>query len=182
MDSSTFSLLIINSSEIINWADLIVSHISSVLVEAFIKEKNVLFLEYIVKDKNKTPWPLIDKEYDWEDQRWKEYYHLEDHSFYIKINSLNHLIEEIVSHTNSTLIRSKVGSVEVSRKMVVENALLGFEENGGFMYGKHNHVRDGGMALALALELLSCSNNTLSEELGILPPILLRLLLLRELS
>ena len=85
------------------------------------------------------------------------------------INSSN-LIDEIVSQTNSTLIRTKVGSVEVSRKMVSENALLGFEENGGFMYGKHNHVRDGGMALALALELLSCSNNTLSEELGLLPP------------
>ena len=85
------------------------------------------------------------------------------------INSSN-LIDEIVSQTNSTLIRTKVGSVEVSRKMVSENALLGFEENGGFMYGKHNHVRDGGMALALALELLSCSDNTLSEELRILPP------------
>ena len=85
------------------------------------------------------------------------------------INSSN-LIDEIVSQTNSTLIRTKVGSVEVSRKMVSENALLGFEENGGFMYGKHNHVRDGGMALALALELLSHSNNTLSEELGLLPP------------
>jgi phosphomannomutase/phosphoglucomutase len=84
------------------------------------------------------------------------------------INSSN-LIDEIVSQTNSTLIRTRVGSVEVSRKMVVENALLGFEENGGFMYGKHNHVRDGGMALALALELLSHSNNTLSEELGFLP-------------
>ena len=84
------------------------------------------------------------------------------------INSSN-LIDEIVSQTNSTLIRTKVGSVEVSRKMVVENALLGFEENGGFMYGKHNHVRDGGMALALALELLSASNNTLSEELELLP-------------
>ncbi len=85
------------------------------------------------------------------------------------INSSN-LIDEIVSQTNSTLIRTKVGSVEVSRKMVSENALLGFEENGGFMYGKHNHVRDGGMALALALELLSHSNNTLSEELELLPP------------
>ena len=36
--------------------------------------------------------------------------------------------------------------------MITENALLGFEENGGFMFGKHNHVRDGGMTLALFLE------------------------------
>ncbi|NWK02616.1 phosphoglucosamine mutase, partial [Marine Group I thaumarchaeote] len=49
-------------------------------------------------------------------------------------------IDEIVTQTNSTVIRTKVGSIEVSRKMITENALLGFEENGGFMFGKHNHV------------------------------------------
>jgi phosphomannomutase/phosphoglucomutase len=54
--------------------------------------------------------------------------------------------------------------------MVDENALVGFEENGGFMYGKHNHVRDGGMALALMLEILSLSTRTIAEELEILPP------------
>ena len=79
-------------------------------------------------------------------------------------------IDEIVAQTNSTVIRTKVGSVEVSRKMIVENALLGFEENGGFMYGKHNQVRDGGMALALFLELLASSNKSMSEELALLPP------------
>ena len=53
--------------------------------------------------------------------------------------------------------------------MVTENALLGFEENGGFMFGRHNHVRDGGMALALMLELLSISNKSMNEEVEILP-------------
>jgi len=85
------------------------------------------------------------------------------------INSGNS-IDEIVTQTNSTVIRTKVGSVEVSRKMITENALLGFEENGGFMFGKHNHVRDGGMALALFLELLASSNKSMSEELATLPP------------
>jgi len=79
-------------------------------------------------------------------------------------------IDEIVTQTNSTVIRTKVGSVEVSRKMITENALLGFEENGGFMFGKHNHVRDGGMTLALFLELLASSNKSMSEELATLPP------------
>jgi len=85
------------------------------------------------------------------------------------INSGNS-IDEIVTQTNSTVIRTKVGSVEVSRKMITENALLGFEENGGFMFGKHNHVRDGGMTLALFLELLASSNKSMSEELATLPP------------
>ncbi|NWJ67786.1 phosphoglucosamine mutase [Marine Group I thaumarchaeote] len=79
-------------------------------------------------------------------------------------------IDEIVTQTNSTVIRTKVGSIEVSRKMITENALLGFEENGGFMFGKHNHVRDGGMTLALLLELLASSNKSMSEELATLPP------------
>ena len=85
------------------------------------------------------------------------------------VNSGNS-IDEIVTQTNSTVIRTKVGSVEVSRKMITENALLGFEENGGFMFGKHNHVRDGGMTLALLLELLASSNKSMSEELATLPP------------
>jgi len=53
--------------------------------------------------------------------------------------------------------------------MVDENALLGFEENGGFMFGKHNHVRDGGMTLALVLDLLASSKKSLVEEFKILP-------------
>jgi len=79
-------------------------------------------------------------------------------------------IDEIVPQTNSTVIRTKVGSIEVSRKMLTENALLGFEENGGFMFGKHNYVRDGGMTLALFLELLASSNKSMREELATLPP------------
>ena len=79
-------------------------------------------------------------------------------------------IDEIVPQTNSIVIRTKVGSIEVSRKMIAENALLGFEENGGFMFGKHNHVRDGGMTLALLLELLASSNKSMREELATLPP------------
>ena len=85
------------------------------------------------------------------------------------VNSGNS-IDEIVGQTNSTVIRTKVGSVEVSRKMLIENALIGFEENGGFMFGKHNHVRDGGMTLALFLELLANSNKSTNEELDALPP------------
>jgi len=84
------------------------------------------------------------------------------------VNSGNS-INEIVTQTNSTVIRTKVGSIEVSRKMITENALLGFEENGGFMFGKHNYVRDGGMTLALFLELLASSNKSMSEELATLP-------------
>jgi len=78
--------------------------------------------------------------------------------------------EMLTEKYNSKVIRTKVGSVEVSRKMLSTNALIGFEENGGFMFGKHNQVRDGCMSLALMLDLLSTTNNPLSDEISKLPP------------
>jgi phosphomannomutase/phosphoglucomutase len=79
-------------------------------------------------------------------------------------------IELLADEFNSKVIRTKVGSVEVSRKMVPTNALIGFEENGGFMFGKHNQVRDGAMTLALMLEILATSGKKLSEETSSLLP------------
>ena len=78
-------------------------------------------------------------------------------------------IEDIAEKTNSQVLRTKVGSVEVSREMIATKAMIGFEENGGFMYGKHNQVRDGAMTMALALDLLAHSNKNMSEELELLP-------------
>ena len=78
-------------------------------------------------------------------------------------------IESIAKESDSQVIRTRVGSVEVSRKMIPINGLIGFEENGGFMYGPHNQVRDGAMTLALVLDLLSKSEKTLSELVGELP-------------
>ena len=79
-------------------------------------------------------------------------------------------IEVLADKFDSKVIRTKVGSVEVSRKMVPTNALIGFEENGGFMYGKYNQVRDGCMTLALMLELLASSGKSLSDEMSDLQP------------
>ena len=79
-------------------------------------------------------------------------------------------IEILAEKFNSKVIRTKVGSVEVSRKMVPTNALIGYEENGGFMYGKHNQVRDGCMTLALMLDLLADSEKSLVEEIANLLP------------
>ena len=85
------------------------------------------------------------------------------------LNSGN-IIENIVKKTNSHVVRTKVGSVEVSRRMVSDDALVGYEENGGFMFGNHNHVRDGAMTLALMLDLLSKSQSHLSQNIKNLPP------------
>ena len=78
--------------------------------------------------------------------------------------------EVLTEKYNSKVIRTKVGSVEVSRKMLSIDALIGFEENGGFMFGKHNQVRDGCMSLALMLDFLAITDNSLSDEISKLPP------------
>ncbi|MCH2404841.1 MAG: phosphoglucosamine mutase [Nitrosopumilus sp.] len=78
-------------------------------------------------------------------------------------------IEVLADKFNSKVIRTKIGSVEVSRKMIHTDALIGFEENGGYMYGKHNQVRDGCMTLALMLDLLA-TGKSLSDEIANLPP------------
>jgi len=77
--------------------------------------------------------------------------------------------EVLAEKYNSKVIRTKVGSVEVSRKMLSTDALIGFEENGGFMFGTHNQVRDGCMSLALMLDLLANIDNSLSDEISKLP-------------
>ena len=88
------------------------------------------------------------------------------------ITSVNstYVIEKIAANSGSKVFRTKVGSVEVSRKMIQENALIGFEENGGFMYGRHNQVRDGSMTMAILIDLLANGKNSLSQEMDLLPP------------
>lgn len=73
------------------------------------------------------------------------------------------LVDIVARKYNADVIRIKVGSVEVSREMLRSAALIGLEENGGFMYARHIAVRDGAMSTALMLEALALSNKRLSD-------------------
>lgn len=77
------------------------------------------------------------------------------HSKIITSATSGSTVEELAEQFSSSVIRTRVGSVEVSRRMVLEDALIGFEENGGFMFGPHNPVRDGCMTMALALDMIA---------------------------
>ncbi len=79
------------------------------------------------------------------------------------------LLSIITERAGSRLIHTKVGSVEVSREMVRRKALLGLEENGGFMYGALNQVRDGAMATALVLDMLAAQDASFSDLVAQLP-------------
>lgn len=79
------------------------------------------------------------------------------------------ILTKIAQDNGSNVIHTKVGSVEVSREMVRQNAIIGMEENGGFMYGILNQVRDGALTTALMLDLMASQEKTLSELLSSLP-------------
>ena len=79
------------------------------------------------------------------------------------------MLSMVAEKAGSKVIHTKVGSVEVSREMVRRNALLGLEENGGFMYGALNQVRDGAMTTALVLDMLAASGASFSEHVSRLP-------------
>jgi len=82
-----------------------------------------------------------------------------------------HILTKIAQENNSEVFHTKVGSVEVSREMVKQNALIGMEENGGFMYGVLNQVRDGALTTALMLDLLASEKKLLSELFLSLPAV-----------
>lgn len=82
-----------------------------------------------------------------------------------------HILTKIAKENGSEIVHTKVGSVEVSREMVKQDAIIGMEENGGFMYGVLNQVRDGALTTALMLDLMASEEMSLSEILSALPKV-----------
>jgi phosphomannomutase/phosphoglucomutase len=83
--------------------------------------------------------------------------------------STSQLIDLIAKRHRSKVLRTRVGSVDVSQAMIANNALFGFEENGGCFYAPHIPVRDGAMTTAIILEALSQNDQPFSEMLDRLP-------------
>jgi phosphomannomutase/phosphoglucomutase len=79
------------------------------------------------------------------------------------------ILSKVAEQAGSKIVYTKVGSVEVSREMVRRRSPLGLEENGGFMYGALNEVRDGAMATALVLDMLAASGTKFSQHIARLP-------------
>jgi phosphomannomutase/phosphoglucomutase len=70
------------------------------------------------------------------------------------------VLSKVAEESGLKVIYTKVGSVEVSREMVKRKAPLGLEENGGFMYGPLNEVRDGTMTTALIMDMLAATTTS----------------------
>jgi phosphomannomutase/phosphoglucomutase len=75
-------------------------------------------------------------------------------------------IELIAKKRKGKVIRTKVGSVDVSRMMIERRALFGFEENGGCFYSPHIPIRDGAMTTALMLECLASKGVAFSRAVS----------------
>lgn len=80
--------------------------------------------------------------------------------------SSSQAIEIIAKKRNAKVVRTRVGSVDVSRTILERKALFGFEENGGCIYAPHIPVRDGGMTTALMLECLAAKGVAFSRALS----------------
>ena len=78
-------------------------------------------------------------------------------------------VQEIARKRKGKLILTKVGSIEVSRTMIKNRAILGGEENGGIFYAPHHPVRDGTMATVLILKAIVRNRLPLSRLISRLP-------------
>ncbi len=79
------------------------------------------------------------------------------------------LVEEYLSRFNVEVRWTPVGSVVISRMLMREGGVAGFEENGGYMHPIHQPVRDGAMTVALFLELMTYEKARASELFSRLP-------------
>jgi phosphomannomutase / phosphoglucomutase len=79
-------------------------------------------------------------------------------------------VEAVAAKRGGKVLRTKVGSVDVSRTMIERRALFGFEENGGCIYSPHLFSRDGAMATAMMLECLAARGMAFSRSLAFSVP------------
>lgn len=78
-------------------------------------------------------------------------------------------ITDICRDASARLIRTRVGAPVVSRAMIENNAMIGGEENGGIIYGRHQYCRDGAMTVALILNLMAEEGRKISDLISGLP-------------
>ena len=80
--------------------------------------------------------------------------------------SSSQAVEVVAKRRGASVVRSRVGSVDVSRTILDRKAFFGFEENGGCIYPAHLAVRDGAMTTALVLECLATRGTSFSRTMN----------------
>jgi phosphomannomutase len=83
--------------------------------------------------------------------------------------SSSRLCEDITNSFGKKVFRSKIGELNVVKKMVEVNSNISGEGNGGVIYPKINTARDSMVGIALVLELMANENKTISQIIEELP-------------
>ncbi|ALL01020.1 Phosphomannomutase [Pyrodictium delaneyi] len=83
--------------------------------------------------------------------------------------SSSRLVSDYLEPRGIEVVWTPVGSINLSYRLLEEGGIAGFEENGGFIYPPHLLARDGGMTLALFLEMLAKKGVKASELFSELP-------------
>jgi len=73
------------------------------------------------------------------------------------------IVEKVLNPRGVKVIRTKVGSRNITKVMIERGVIWGFEENGGGIYGPHQYVRDGGITTMLMLQVISYYKMPLSK-------------------
>lgn len=83
--------------------------------------------------------------------------------------SSSYLIDHVASKHGVKVIRTKVGAPIVADVLSQTEGIFGGEENGGVIYPEHLNARDGAMALAMILDIMSTRNEPISKIVSSLP-------------
>ena len=83
--------------------------------------------------------------------------------------SSSRLVPDYLEPRGIKVVWTPVGSINIAYKLLEEGGVAGFEENGGFLYPPHLLARDGGMTLALFIEMMAREGRSASELFSQLP-------------
>ncbi len=83
--------------------------------------------------------------------------------------STSRVTEELARRSGCPVVRTPVGEINVVEKMIADNALLGGEGNGGVIDPRVGYVRDSFVAMAMVLDLMAATGETLSGLVSQLP-------------
>jgi phosphomannomutase len=83
--------------------------------------------------------------------------------------STSRVTEDLAKRSGCPVLRTPVGEINVVEKMIAERALLGGEGNGGVIDPRVGYVRDSFVAIAMVLDLMAATGETLSGLVCQLP-------------
>jgi phosphomannomutase len=83
--------------------------------------------------------------------------------------STSRMIEDLAASLGLEVFRSKVGEINVSSLMKENNSVIGGEGNGGVILPELHYGRDGVLAIAMALQLLTQESVPLSQIVNSMP-------------